>query len=368
LESAEPRGNHGGQAIGGSLEYLKAGGGSMRLLILGAGGFIGSNLVEHLCASSVADYDIVGVDIDDEKLAGIGGDRFRFIKADFTDPRVIQELIACDVVIDLVAYANPSIYVESPLETFKLNFLQNLEIVDLCVEHGKRLIQYSTCEVYGRPSGDSYKEDETELICGPVTKQRWIYSAGKQLLERVIHAYSLEGKLDFGIIRPFNFVGPRFDYLVPAGNKGGPRVFAQFMSALLSDGPMFLVDGGQQHRSFTHIDDASRGLETILHHPGARNEIFNIGNPANDISIRDLALLMKDIYRELTGRESPCELVEIQGTEFYGPGYEDHTRVPADISKLGALGWAPQHELRETFTQIIGWYLKQYSVAAQPAA
>lgn len=340
----------------------------MRLLILGAGGFIGSNLVDHLCASNVADYEIVGVDIDDEKLAGIGGDRFRFIKADFTDPRVKEELVQCDVVIDLVAYANPSVYVESPLDTFKLNFLQNLEIVELCVEHQKRIIQYSTCEVYGRPSGDTYKEDETELICGPVTKQRWIYSAGKQLLERVIHAYSLENKIEFSIIRPFNFVGPRFDYLVPAGNKGGPRVFAQFMSALLTGGPMFLVDGGNQRRSFTHIDDASRGLEAILHHPKARNEIFNIGNPANDLSIRELAVLMKDIHQELTGKESTCELVDIDGTEFYGAGYEDHTRVPADISKLSSLDWAPQHGLRETFTQIIGWYLNQYSASAQSAA
>ena len=77
---------------------------------------------------------------------------------------------------------------------------------------------------------------------------------------------------------------------------------------------------------------------------------------------------MKDIYHELTGKQSPCELVDIDGTEFYGAGYEDHTRVPADISKLGSLDWAPQHGLRETFTQIIGWYLNQHSAAAQSAA
>jgi len=112
----------------------------------------------------------------------------------FLDSAVRQEIDRCDVVVDLVAYANPSVYVESPLETFQLNFLQNLKIVDLCVENRKKIIQYSTCEVYGRPSGPTYKEDETELICGPVGKQRWIYSAGKQLLERVIHAYSLEGR------------------------------------------------------------------------------------------------------------------------------------------------------------------------------
>jgi UDP-apiose/xylose synthase len=335
----------------------EGGNGDMRLLILGAGGFIGSNLVSYLDASERDDYEMVGVDISDEKLPS-GLSNFRFIHSDFLQPQVLAEVAKADVVIDLVAYANPSVYVESPLETFQLNFLQNLKIVEMCVEHGKRLIQYSTCEVYGRPSGDSYKEDESELIVGPVSKQRWIYSCGKQLLERVIHAYGLEGQLEYGIIRPFNFIGPRFDYLVPAGNIGGPRVFAQFMSALLTGGPMYMVNGGEQRRSFTHIDDASAGLETILHHPGARNQVFNIGNPDNDISIREMALLMQDVYAELTGTVVLTELIDIDGEKFYGPGYEDHTRVPADITKLSSLGWTPTRGLRETLRSVMGWYIQ----------
>jgi UDP-apiose/xylose synthase len=328
----------------------------MRLLILGAGGFIGSNLVEYLGRSTQADYELVGVDVSDEKVPE-NVRNFTFHCCDFLDPLVMDEIDRCDVVVDLVAYANPSVYVESPLQTFQLNFLQNLKIIDLCVERRKKIIQYSTCEVYGRPSGPTYKEDETELICGPVGKQRWIYSAGKQLLERVIHAYALEGRLDYAIIRPFNFIGPRFDYLVPAGNLGGPRVFAQYMSALLTGGPMYLVNGGEQRRSFTHIDDASAGFETILLSPAANNQIFNIGNPANDTSIRELAVLMIDVYAQLTGKQPATQLLEIDGEKFYGEGYEDHTRVPADISKLSHLGWSPRHELRATLESVIGWYL-----------
>ncbi|MEZ5232926.1 MAG: bifunctional UDP-4-keto-pentose/UDP-xylose synthase [Acidimicrobiales bacterium] len=341
----------------------------MRLLILGAGGFIGSNLVSYLDRSTRADYEMVGVDISDEKLPS-GLKNFTFLHKDFLDPEVLAEIERADVVVDLVAYANPSVYVESPLETFQLNFLQNLKIVELCVEHGKKIIQYSTCEVYGRPSGDSYKEDESELIVGPVSKQRWIYSCGKQLLERVIHAYGLENKLDYGIIRPFNFIGPRFDYLVPAGNIGGPRVFAQFMSALLTGGPMYLVNGGEQRRSFTHIDDASAGFETILLDPRANKQVFNIGNPANDVSIREMALLMQEVYAELTGEVVLTDLIDIDGEKFYGSGYEDHTRVVADISKLGSLGWEPTRGLKETLRSVMGWYLdnKEEMVASIGAA
>lgn len=340
----------------------------MRILILGAGGFIGSNLVEHLCAPGKG-HEVVGVDISSEKLPALApGSRFRFLHHDFTHPAVVEELRGTDVVVDLVAYANPSIYVESPLETFRLNFQQNLQIVEQCVTHGKRLIQYSTCEVYGRPSGDTYHEDSSELICGPVGKQRWIYACGKQLLERVIHAYGLEGQLDYAIVRPFNFVGPRLDYLVPPGQKGGPRVFAQFMSALMGGGPMYLVDGGDQRRSFTHIDDANRAFDVILTHPLARNEIFNVGNPGNDVSIRGLALTMRELWTELTGEAPAGELVDIEGEAFYGPGYDDHTRVPADVGKLRDLGWEPRHGLGDTLRAVMRWYLDHHADDVAEAA
>ncbi len=329
----------------------------MKLVIFGAGGFIGSNLVDHLIADRT--HTVVGMDIADDKLEGIEGPNFTFVKGDVRkSDRLVEELVRdSDVVVDLVAYANPSIYVDTPLDVFELNFLQNLKIVDLCVAHGKRLFQYSTSEVYGKPAGDAYVEDASDLILGPISKQRWIYACSKQLLERIIHAHGLRGDLVHTIVRPFNFVGPRFDYLVPAGATGGPRVFAHFMSALLTGGPMYLVDGGEQHRAFTHIQDCNEAFTILLESPEAKNEIFNIGNPETDISIFDLAALMKDIYRELTGKEADNELRVISGEEFYGSGYEDMDRVAPDISKLSALGWEPKRDLRTTFRDAIAFHL-----------
>ena len=89
--------------------------------------------------------------------------------------------------------ANPSLYVSNPVDVFKLNFTENLKIAEFCVKHKKRIVQFSTCEVYGITSArafgkDSSKyptpfvEDETPLIMGPVKNHRWIYACAKQLL------------------------------------------------------------------------------------------------------------------------------------------------------------------------------------------
>lgn len=331
----------------------------MQVAILGAGGFIGSHMVEHLLA--LGKYDIRGLDVSAEKLEGIEGPNFRFTCADVrANMDVLERMIAAaDVVVDLIAYANPSIYVTEPLEVFDLNFLQNLEIAKLCVKHKKRLIQYSSAEVYGKAAeGFAYHEDVTDGVFGPVHKQRWIYATAKMLLERVLYAHGIRGDLECTIIRPFNFIGSRIDYLVPANAIGGPRVFPHFMSALLTGGPLRLVDGGHVRRAFLHIDDANAAFQAVLENPeAARNQIYNVGNPANNITIRELCQLMRELYEELTGAPARSAVVEVSGEQFYGEGYEDSSRLPPDISKIRALGWSPKHDLRGTFRDAMAYYL-----------
>jgi UDP-apiose/xylose synthase len=331
----------------------------MRITIFGAGGFIGSHMVEHLLGQGR--YQVNGLDLTGEKLEGIGGPRFTFHEADIRqEPRLVEELIATsDVVVDLIAYANPSIYVTEPLEVFDLNFIQNLAIAKLCVAHRKRLIQYSSAEVYGKASeGEAYHEDQTDGVFGPVHKQRWIYATAKMLLERVLYAHGASGQLDFTIVRPFNFIGSRIDYLVPAHAIGGPRVFPHFISALLTGGPLRLVDGGHVQRAFMHIADANAGFQTILDHPDeTRNQIYNMGNPDNNLTIREVGQLMLELYQELMGTPPTSPVVEISGQDFYGAGYEDSSRLPPDVSKLRALGWAPQHDVRSTFRDAMAFYL-----------
>ncbi len=286
----------------------------MRLLLLGGGGFIGSHTVNKVLRETT--HDIWAYDLYDDKLDdSFGHHRLNFIQGDIRyDHARLEQLVSdADLVIDLIAYANPSLYVSMPLEVFHLNFTENLTIAEYCIKHHKRLIQFSTCEVYGKtavsflqssladpenPKYAVFNEDTTPMILGPVGKHRWIYSCAKQLLERILHAYGLANKLNYTIIRPFNFIGPKIDYL-PSEKDGIPRVFSNFLQALLDGSPMTLVDGGQQKRAYTLIDDAVDCIVRIIDNPNGvcDKQIFNIGSPANEVSIRELAIKMRDIYQ-----------------------------------------------------------------------
>src|ERR1051326_6993759 len=234
----------------------------MQILNLGAGVFIGSHLTHRLLAEG---HSVTAVDLWSDKVRELlDHPRLTFLQQDIRkrdwdiDPHVAQ----ADLVIDLIAHANPGLYIQIPLEVFQLNCQENLRIAESCVRHNKRLIQFSTCEVYGRtaaslkhaqvadpedPVHATFSEDESEFILGPVNRHRWIYACAKQLLERVLHAYGLERGFNYTIIRPFNFIGPKIDFLL-SEQDGVPRVFSFFMDALLTGAPMKLVDGGNQRR------------------------------------------------------------------------------------------------------------------------
>jgi nucleoside-diphosphate-sugar epimerase len=334
---------------------------SKTVAVFGAGGFIGSHIVEALLDAA---YNVMAIDIEFEKLEDIiaKSNNLITIHLDIAkDPEGVEKCVRdADVIVDLVAYANPSIYVTDPVGTVELNLFENLKIADLCVKHGKFLIQYSSCEVYGINNGrsDAFNEDSSLLILGPINEHRWIYSCAKQTLERIVHAYGLQKGLDYIIVRPFNFVGPRIDYLIRSRSDGIPRVFSHFMSALLLDQPLPCVNGGCNLRSYTYIDDALDAFFLILENREILNrQIVNIGNPNNETSIKGLAHLMITLYEEQTGIKFTRGTVNISGEEFYGEGYADCDRRIPDTSKLYDLGWRPKHDLESTFRKTIQYYL-----------
>jgi UDP-apiose/xylose synthase len=352
-------------------------------LNLGAGGFIGAHLTKRLLDEG---HRVVAVDVCGDKIADLRDQELlTFLEADIRASGFdLRALVRdADLVVDLVAYANPALYVQMPLEVFHLNFTENLKIAEACVEFGKRLVQFSSSEVYGKspaafladklvdpedPALATFSEDTTEFILGPVAKHRWIYASAKQLLERVLHAYGLEDRLNYTIIRPFNFIGPKIDFL-PSEAEGMPRVFSFFMDALLNGKPMKLVDGGGQRRSYTYIDDAIECIYRIVLNPGGvcDRQIFNVGSVSNEVSIRQLAELMRTVYSEVSGMPSSSlpETVSVPAETFYGAGYEDSDRRIPDMTKARTLlDWEASYGMREALERTMAYYMDRQGACA----
>ena len=177
----------------------------------------------------------------------------------------------------------------------------------------------------------------------------------------------MESQLPFTIIRPYNWFGPRMDFIPGRDGEGIPRVLACFITALLDGQPLQLVDGGLAHRTITYIDDAIDALMLILDRPeGSQNQIFNIGNRGAEVTIGELAHLIRELAAEVTGRDEfrnhPIEAVSSE--QFYGQGYEDCDRRVPDIGKaMARLGWQPKTSLRETLRATLAHYFETYALA-----
>jgi nucleoside-diphosphate-sugar epimerase len=124
-------------------------------------------------------------------------------------------------------------------------------------------------------------------------------------------------------------------------------VVSQFFGALLRGKALELVEGGHQRRCFTAIEDGLDALMRIIANPGgvANGKIYNIGNPANDLSIAELAELMLAVAHEFPEMQANLAGVSIQAVDqesFYGVGYQDATRrVPNIAATMKDLGWVP---------------------------
>ena len=341
-----------------------------KILILGVNGFIGHHLSRAILADT--DWEIWGMDMQTDRVKPyLDNPRFHFFEGDITINHewVEYHIKKCDVILPLVAIATPVTYVRNPLRVFELDFEANLPLIRQCVKYKKRVIFPSTSEVYGMSTDAEFHPQNSALVCGPIDKQRWIYSCSKQLLDRVIWAYGQRDGLDFTLIRPFNWVGAGLDSLATA-KEGSSRVATQFLAHIARGEDISVVDGGRQRRCFTHINDGIDAVMRVIRNENgvASGKIYNIGNPLNDLSIRELADRMIEMGKKHPAYARPAKTVktrEVKSADFYGKGYEDvQSRVPWIENTKEDLGWAPKAGMDEILTSVFDAYAAEVTAAA----
>jgi nucleoside-diphosphate-sugar epimerase len=333
-----------------------------KILILGVNGFIGHHLSQRIIKTT--DWEVYGMDMQTERVTDLlRHPRFHFFEGDITINKewIEYHIRKCDTVLPLVAIATPATYVKQPLKVFELDFEANLPIVRSCVKYKKRVVFPSTSEVYGMCGDAEFDPENSNMVLGPINKPRWIYSCAKQLMDRVIHAYGMEAGLEYTLFRPFNWIGAGLDS-IHTPKEGSSRVITQFLGHIVRGENIKLVDGGTQKRAFTYISDGIDALIKIIDNPRgvASGKIYNIGNPKNNYSVRDIAQMMLDLaltYPEYRGSAKKVKLIKTTSAAYYGKGYQDvQNRVPKITNTCKDLKWQPRIGMQAALKHIFDAY------------
>lgn len=315
---------------------------SIRSLITGGAGFIGSHLAEELLSRGEKVFiidDLSTGSIDNiEHLKKIA--KFHYTIDTIYNEPVLAELIdRCDIIYHLAAAVGVKLIVESPVRTIETNIHGTEVVLKHASKKKKKVIIASSSEVYGKANSTPFREDQ-DLVLGPTFKSRWSYACSKAIDEFLGLAYGREKKLQIVIVRLFNTVGPR-----QAGHYG--MVIPTFVKQALLGQPITVYGDGTQSRCFAYVKDVVQAMVALAHHPSAVGEIYNIGS-LQEITINELAQLVK----EMVGSSS--EIVRIPYNRAYAEGFEDMLRRVPDITKIRKLiGFQPTLDIRGILEKVI---------------
>ena len=317
-----------------------------KFLITGGAGFIGSYLTEALLKQGhsivVADNFSTG---SRENLSAVAGNpALQIVELDITrDSDMLETLVKeCDVLIHLAAAVGVEMVVNDPVHTLLTNVRGTENVLVPAAQAKKRIILASTSEVYGKSTGELFKETD-DLHLGSPHHSRWSYACSKLLDEFILMAYHQQQALPGTVVRFFNTVGPR-----QTGRYG--MVVPRFVKAALAGEPLKVYGDGQQSRCFCHVADVVRALQGLLHCKESIGRICNIGSQEL-ISIEDLAKLT------ISHLNSSSELERIPYEQAYGKGFEDMRRRRPDTSEINKLtGWVPEKNLRDIIDDTANYF------------
>ncbi|XP_011090988.1 UDP-glucuronic acid decarboxylase 2 [Sesamum indicum] len=325
-----------GYELNGGFGHLSAGGKiplglkskSLRILVTGGAGFVGSHLVDRLInrGDSVIVIDNFFTGRKENLFHHFGNPRFELIRHDVVEPILLE----VDQIYHLACPASPVHYKFNPVKTIKTNVMGTLNMLGLAKRVGARFLLTSTSEVYGDP----LQHPQAETYWGNVNPigVRSCYDEGKRTAETLTMDYHRGLNLEVRIARIFNTYGPRM--CIDDG-----RVVSNFVAQALRKEPLTVYGDGKQTRSFQYVSDLVEGLMRLME--GDHVGPFNLGNPG-EFTMLELAKVVQDTI-------DPNAQIEFR------PNTEDdpHKRKP-DISKAQRLlGWQPTVSLREGLPRMV---------------
>src|SRR5438045_3414894 len=226
---------------------------SMRILVTGGAGFIGSHLCERLLSEGheVLCLDNFFTGRRENIFNLLDNPRFELIRHDVTEPILLE----VDQIYNLACPASPVHYQYNPVKTVKTNVMGTINMLGLAKRVHARILQASTSEVYGDP----LVHPQTERYWGNVNPIgiRSCYSEGKRLAQTLMMDYKRQGHVDTRIIRIFNTYGERM-----LENDG--RVVSNFVVQALRGEELTIYGDGSQTRSFCYVSDLVEGLIKLM--------------------------------------------------------------------------------------------------------
>jgi dTDP-glucose 4,6-dehydratase len=309
---------------------------TMRAVVTGGAGFLGSHLCERLLEEGwdvlCVDNLVTGADQNIAHLAGHPG--FRLQRHDVS--LYIDVAGPVEYVLHFASPASPVDYARLPIQTLKVGALGTHNSLGLALAKNARFLLASTSECYGdpivSPQPESYWGNVNPI--GP----RGVYDEAKRYAEAMTMAYHRYHGLDTRIVRIFNTYGPRMRL-----NDG--RALPNFIYQALTGQSITVYGDGSQTRSFCYVSDLIEGIYRLMQ--SDEHLPTNIGNP-HEITIREFAQRVKD----LTGSASAIVFKPL-------PQDDPKQRCP-DITKAKSLlGWQPKISLEEGLRLTLEFFKQQ---------
>lgn len=310
----------------------------MRVLVTGAGGFLGSHLTDKLLKQGhevlAVDNFFTGARTNLKHL--LDQSNFELLRHDVTFPLYVE----CDLIYNLASPASPVHYQRDPVQTMKTNVLGAVNMLGLAKRLDVPIFQASTSEVYGDPLVHPQSEEYWGNV-NPIGI-RACYDEGKRAAETLFFDYHRQHGVPIRVARIFNTYGPRMA-------TGDGRVVSSFIVNALKNQPITIYGDGKQTRSFCYVDDLIAGILLMTDTDASIVGPVNLGNP-EELTMVQLA---KKVI-ELTGSSSDLVFLDL-------PGDDPKQRRP-DIAKAMSLGWKPRVPLEEGLKKTIEFFASELSI------